>query len=167
MNVSIFFRNLAITFAGRAAFSWQLAIVLSFQGCNILVTRKKIPAYRCDFNVFPGMNIKSSMWRISGSLAVWTSNHSYFLTAAGAVITAVSCTDRAAHLKGSLRSDQQNRAAAPAATHPIIFMRSRSIIDMKKAERLTKLHIPANRVSSNAPAKPITLIKVLDTIDFI
>ena len=167
MNVSIVFRNLAITLAGRAAFAWELAIVLSFLRCDILVIRKQIPAYRCDFNVFPGMNIKGSMWRISGSVAIRAGDHVHILRTAWTAAAVVALTYRAAHLNGFLRSDQQNRAAAPATTHPIIFMRSCSIINMNKAERLTKLHIPANRVSSNDPAKPITLIKVLDTIDFI
>lgn len=145
MNVSIFFRNIAITFAGRAAFSWQLAIVLSLLGCNILVTRKKIPAYRCDFNVFLGMNIQSSMWRISSSLAVWTSNHSYFLTAAGAVMTAVSCTYRAAHYADFLKA-HIHHATAPKAAHPIRCMISAWMILRKRQEMHITAHMPANSI---------------------
>lgn len=72
-----------------------------------------------------------------------------------------------AHTKGALRSDQQNQAAAPAATHPMTFMRSPSMILRKRAQRLVIPQSPAQRVRKRLPKKPMTFRKVLDTIDSI
>lgn len=82
-------------------------------------------------------------------------------------MTAVSCTNRTTHTNGALRSDQQNRAANPAATHPIILTKSPSMMLIKSADTLTNPHSPANSVSRMLPAMPITFIKVFDTIDVI
>jgi hypothetical protein len=71
------------------------------------------------------------------------------------------------HTRGALLIDQQNQAAAPAATHPITFIRPPSIMLIKRAETQTNPHIPAKRVSRRLPKKPMTFIKVLDTIDSI
>lgn len=71
------------------------------------------------------------------------------------------------YIRGAFLSDQQNLAAAPAATHPTILKKSPSMMLIKSAERLTKPHSPANRVNIRLHAKPMTFIKVFDTIAFI
>lgn len=71
------------------------------------------------------------------------------------------------YTSGAFLSDQQNTAAAPAATHPIALSKSRSIILMMSAERLTKPQSPANDVSIRLPRNPMTLTKVLEILEFI
>lgn len=71
------------------------------------------------------------------------------------------------HTKGALRRSQHHQAANPATTHPTTFIKSPSMMLIKRAERLMKPNNPANNVRKRLPKKPMTFIKVLDTIDSI
>ena len=71
------------------------------------------------------------------------------------------------YIKGTFLSAQHQQAAKPAATHPTILNKSPSIILIKSADTLINPKRPANRVRKRLPAKPMTFIKVLDTIAFI
>lgn len=83
------------------------------------------------------------------------------------LLSYILCSRLSHYTSGSLLSDQQNQAAAPAATHPTILNKSPSIMLINRAERLINPHSPANRVNIRLPAKPMTFMKVLDTIAFI
>ena len=74
---------------------------------------------------------------------------------------------RLSYSKGTLLIDQQNQAAAPAATHPTILNKSPSTMLIKRAQRLVIPQRPAQIVRNRLPKKPMTFIKVLDTIDSI
>ena len=91
----------------------------------------------------------------------------FFIFLIGVVIFPLRLFVSPAHTKGALRSDQQNQAAAPAATHPTILNKSPSMMLIKSAERLTNPQSPAKRVRKRLPRKPMTFRKVLDTIDSI
>jgi hypothetical protein len=100
----------------------------------------------------------------SRSLAIRTGNHSYILTAARAIATAVAFADRTAHTNADLLSDQHQNPAQAAAMHPIMCIRSHSMMLIKREQRLTKPHIPANAVRKMHTRMPITFIKVFDTM---
>ena len=91
----------------------------------------------------------------------------FFIILIGVIIFPLRLSISPTHLKGSFLSNQQNQAAAPAATQPITLNKSRSMMLIKSAEMLTNPHIPANRVKKRLPKKPMTFRKVLDTIDSI
>ena len=156
--------NLALTLASGTGFSWPSAPVLSEISCRILVLRDGQP---CKLGASDGhsvVNVKCLVGSITRTLAIWTSDHADFFSAAWAATAVVALTNRTTHTKGSLRRDQQNQAAAPAATHPIIVKRSPSMMLIKRAARLVNAQNPAKRVRKRLPAKPITFMKVLDTI---
>lgn len=83
----------------------------------------------------------------------------------GIVIAPLRLPISPTHTNGTLRSDQQNQAAAPAATQPIILNRSPSMMLINRADTHANPHSPAKRVRRRLPVKPMTLAKVLDTID--
>jgi len=90
---SIILRNLAITLAGRTFLSWPSAPVLSEISCLILVVRDGQP---CKLGASDGhsvVNVKCLVGSITRTLAIWTSDHADFFSAAGAVITVVSCAN--------------------------------------------------------------------------
>lgn len=94
-------------------------------------------------------------------------SESIFILFLSVVIVHLRFSVSPTHSKGNLLIDQQNQAAAPAATHPMTFMRSPSMILRKRAQRLTIPQSPAQRVRKRLPKKPMTFRKVLDTIDSI
>lgn len=85
----------------------------------------------------------------------------------GIVIAPLRLTIAPTHTSGSLRSCQQNQAAAPNATQPTTSKRSPLIMLIMKIDRLMKPKSPANTVRKRLPAKPMTLARVLDTIALI
>lgn len=68
------------------------------------------------------------------------------------------------HTNADLLSDQHQNPAQAAATHPIICIRSHSMMLIKRQQRLTKPHMPANAVRKMHTRMPITFIKVFDTM---
>ena len=103
----------------------------------------------------------------SASLAVRTVNHSGIVRAAGAVVTAVSCTYRAAHTRTSFLTDQSTHATSPQKTERAAENKSASMIDMMRQQSAHMANNPAQRVRKMLAPMPMTLRKVLDTFDSI
>lgn len=85
--------NLALTLTSGTGFSWPSAPVLSEISCRILVVRDGQP---CNLGTSDGhsvVNVKCLVGSITRTLAIWTSDHADFFSAAGAVITVVSCAN--------------------------------------------------------------------------
>lgn len=85
--------NLALTLASGTGFSWPSAPVLSEISCRILVVRDGQP---CKLGASYGhsvVNVKCLVGSITRTLAIRTSDHADFFSAAGAVITVVSCAN--------------------------------------------------------------------------
>lgn len=165
--IILFIRYLTFALAGRAFLPRKSAPVLTPHHRIILILREYLPGRFRHFSSHPPVYMECSMLPHPGTLAFRTDSHLWDTSTAGTIMTAVSCAYTATHTNGALRSDQQNRSANPAATHPIILTKSPSMMLIKSADTLTNPHSPANSVSRMLPAMPITFIKVFDTIDVI
>ena len=162
-----FFWYLTITLAGGAAFSWHLAVVITFLSGDILVGGKQIPADCRDYSHFSGVNLQSCVRRVSGAVAVRTENHVHILGAARTAAAVVTLTNGTAHASTSFLSDQHQSPAHAKAMHPMTSMKSLLMMLITRHARLTNPNKPAKSVRKRLIKKPRTFIKALDTIVFI
>ena len=84
-------------------------------------------------------------------------NHIKIFRAAGAVLTAISCTYRTTHTNGALRIDQQHHARNPHTTLIAVVMKSPSIALMTSAPMHENPKNPAKIVSIRQPRNPTIL----------
>ena len=108
--------------------------------------------------------MKCLVWSVSCSLAVRAGHDIRAIPTAWAVIAVVSLTYRATHTRTSLLNDQHHHPAIAVTTHPTTSRRLQLMMLITKQDTLMNPNIPANIVRNKAPAKPITFIKVLDTL---
>jgi hypothetical protein len=99
--------------------------------------------------------------------AVGASHHADLFSAHRAVVCIVSGTNRATHTNVSLRTDQQTHAMNPAKAEIDAVSKSPSTMPTQTSARASRAKMPAKTESRRLPQKPMTLRKVLDTIDSI
>lgn len=109
------------------------------------------------------MNVPSLVRAVTATLAVWTCSH-VSLATAWAIIRIMPSTYRAAHRRVSLRIDQSIQATKPANTERIAVRMSPSITDITRQLIDTIAKMPEKIVRKRQPKKPMTFIKVFDTI---
>ena len=156
------FRNLALSLAGRAGFSRISAEVLVQSKCRILVIRKHTPAKFRTFDCSSLMNMPCLERPYSAALAIRASYHADTLSAAGAVVTAVSCTDRATHIIRSLLTDQIIAATTPQKTARMADRMSFWITDMMRQLIAESAKMHANKVISADAQMPIALTRAFN-----
>ena len=103
----------------------------------------------------------------TAAIAVRTVNHADLFSAHRTVVCIMSGTYRAIHDNVSLRTDQQTHAMNPAKAEIDAVSRSPSTMPTQTSARASRAKMPAKTDSRRLPQKPMTLRKVLDTIDSI
>lgn len=159
---SIAFRYLAISLAGRTGLPRISAEVLVQSQCRILVIRKHAPAEFCAFDCSSLMDVPCLERPYSTAFAVRASNHADILPAAGAVVTAVTCTDRATHIMRSLLTDQIMHATTAQNTARMADRMSFWIIDITKQLIAASAKMHANKVINALAQMPIALTRVFN-----
>ena len=157
------FRNLALSLAGRAGLSRISAEVLVQSQCRILVIRKHAPAEFCTFDCSSLMDVPCLERPYSTAFAVRASNHADILPAAGAVVTAVTCTDRTTHMMRSLLIDQIMHATTAQNTARMADRMSFWITDITKQLIAASAKMHANKVINALAQMPIALTRVFNT----
>jgi hypothetical protein len=163
----VIFRNLALSLACRAASSLYPAEVLPLLKCIILTLGISEPLFPRHLNLSPCMDIEYLVRLKTSSFAVRASHHADLFSAHRAVVCIVSGTNRATHTNVSLRTDQQTHATNPAKAEIDAVSKSPSTMPTQTSARASRAKIPAKTESRRLPQKPMTLRKVLDTIDSI
>ena len=161
--VSIVFWYLSFPLAGRTFLHNTLAPPQSERPCHILISGKNHKGQFSHLLESPVQSVKGIVME-SYSLAIGTFHHADILSTAGAVVTAVSCTDRATHTSVHFLTDQHTHAQNANPTHPMKPMMSGSTMDAIRVTMPTIANIPAKIVSRTLPANPKTFMKVFDTI---
>lgn len=162
----VIFRDLTLSLACRAFINIALTPVLTAVQCIILIQRKT----GISILVYPLKSPLNDMECIvvtTAAIAVRTVNHADLFSAHRAVVCIMSGTYRATHDNVSLRTDQQTHAMNPAKAEIDAVRRSPSTMPTQTSARASRAKMPAKTDSRRLPQKPMTLRKVLDTIDSI
>lgn len=161
--VSIVFWYLSFPLAGRTFLHNALAPPQSERPCHILISGKNRKGQFSHLLESPVLGVEGIVMK-SLPLAIRALHHANILSTAGAVVTAVSCTDRATHTSVHFLTDQHTHAQHANPTHPMKPMMFGSTMDAIRATMPTIANTPAKIVSRTLPANPMTFMKVFDTI---
>ena len=163
---SVILRDLALALACLTC-AGKPAVSSAHRRGRVLVVGRVVVRYLVASDGDPVYPVEDLVVSLSRALAVGTSDHPYLLSTAGAVITAVSCTNRTAHTSASLRTDQSIHATNPANAERMTERMSLSTIDITRLPIDSIANTPAKIVRRRLAKKPMTFRKVFDTFDSI